>query len=523
MPLTPQPLHIFRKDVTHLWPETLVVVALFVAFAAAAPSRWTGSEYVVVSTLLALFLKVFLMPISWLVVISRLIHDEPLVGDRQFWTSRPYHWASLLAAKVLYIVAFLYVPFLLMQVYLLKHAGLYPTTVIPELLHNLLLLTVVIVVPIAAISAVTSTFPRVLLSFIGAVIYLLVVGLVVVWLILRRMPPPSLEPIIVGLFIVLPLIALVYQYATRKTATSRAILLATPIVIALVLLLTPTTALIRHAYPIATTPSLTALPEGLGPKQPQAGNLIVQHGDVQVGILVKVDGTDKDSNYLIDGVSATVTGPGVSWTSPYITQVNGAINAGQQITAIPVVMPLAVFNQVSRSPADVHLSVAVQQLKGDPPATWKSSATPFSVPGHGICSYSSERTDDVPVCRYPFQLPKVNYVTAPLVPSCGVPNAPKTQGVLNMSRTVSLLDFDPVVVQPLALQNRSQQPQPNQPPPGVLCPGTPLVFIEAHNQAKNRIEVDEKNLLLVNYATHHPDKMQGEPAPGAAAGQPQLQ
>ena len=30
MSRTPQPLHIFRKDILHLWPEALVVVALLI-------------------------------------------------------------------------------------------------------------------------------------------------------------------------------------------------------------------------------------------------------------------------------------------------------------------------------------------------------------------------------------------------------------------------------------------------------------------------------------------------------------
>ena len=501
--MTPQPLHIFRKDVTHLWPETLVVLALFLGFALAAPSHWNGTEYALVANLLALFLKVFLMPVSWLVVISRLIHDEPLVGDRQFWTSRPYHWLSLLAAKALYIATFLYLPFLLMQVFLLKHAGLHPTTVLPALLHNLLLLTVVIVVPIAAISAVTSTFPRVLLSFIGAILYLLVIGLFVVWIILRRMPPPALEPVVIGLFILLPLIALIYQYATRETARSRAILLATPLLIAILLLFTPATALIRHAYPVAKIPTLSGLPEGLGPKAQQPGNLLIHSGNVQLGVPVTVAQADANSNYLVDGISATVDAPGVHWTSPYLTQVGLSINVGSPFAVLPVVMPLSVFNQIGSVPATVHLSIAVQQLQGDKPAIWKATSAPFSVPGNGICSWSTDTPDAPPTCRYPFHLPKINYVTAPLVPSCGAPNAQSTQGVANMSSTVSLIDFDPVVTTPLNLTARSQQPQqPNAPPAGVLCPGTPLTFIEAHNQAKNRLEVQETNLLLANYATH---------------------
>ncbi len=506
--MPPQPLHIFRKDLMHLWPETLMVLALFIACAWAAPSRWIGNEYAGIINLLAIFLKVFLMPISWLVLISRLIHDEPLVGDRQFWTSRPYHWASLMAAKFLYIAAFLYLPFLLMQVYLLKHAGLYPTTAIPALLHNLLLLTVVIVVPIAAISAVTSSFPRVLLSFIGAIVYLLIIGLFVVWIILRRMPPPALEPIVIGLFILLPLAALVLQYATRHTAHSRAILIATPLVIAIVLLATPATALIRHSYPVASVPKLSPLPDGLGPKHPQPGNLAISRGDVQVTIPFLIADADRQSNYVINGAAATIDGPGIHWSAPYITQVGSHITAGSPFSYVPIVMPLSVFNQVGHAPADVHLSLAVQQLKADLPATWKTSREPFSVPGHGVCSYSSERPDDPPICHYPFKLPEVNYVTANLSASCAAGGGPTTPGSLDLSSRVSLLDFDPVVTEPLILSPRGQQP--GQPPAGgnLLCPGTPLTFIEAHEQARNRLEVDEKNLLLENYAMHNPDKSQ---------------
>ncbi len=70
----PQPLHIFRKDLVHLWPETLFVLLLFVAFAVAAPSGWTGSEYLVYVAILAFLLKI-LMPVSWLELIARAIQD----------------------------------------------------------------------------------------------------------------------------------------------------------------------------------------------------------------------------------------------------------------------------------------------------------------------------------------------------------------------------------------------------------------------------------------------------------------
>ena len=501
MPRTPQSIHILRKDLMHLWPETLIVVGLFIAFAWASPSRWSGSqnEIVGIVSLLAVFLKAFLMPVSWLVLVSRLIHDEPLVGDRQFWTSRPYHWLSLLVSKILYLLIFLYLPFLLMQVYLLKRADLYPTTAIPELLHNLLLLTVIIVIPIAAISAVTSSFVKTLLSFIAAIIYLIVLSISIYFIVIHRMPPPALEPILTGLFIVLPATALIYQYATRRTTISRAILIATPAVIALLLLITPATALIKHAYPVSSTPTLGALPAEFGPKAPQQGDLFVLANRVQIGIPFTVANADKESNYAVTGVAATVIAPGVHWSSPYVEVANARINAGSPISVVPIEMPLKTFNDIGHSSADVHLSITVQQLKADKPSTWKASGNSFAVPGHGVCSFDPLHADAPPLCRYAFKTPDLNFASAPLSASCSDPTGPKQTGIAQLTSGAGFVDFDPVNTQTLAFTNPG--PQRGQ-PAGSLCPGTDISFIEGHNAAKLRLELDEKQLILENYATH---------------------
>ena len=504
MPRTPQPIHILRKDLIHLWPETLIVVGLFIACAWASPSRWTASQNEIAGLVpfLAVFLKAFLMPVSWLVLISRLIHDEPLVGDRQFWTSRPYHWLSLLASKLLYLLLFLYLPFLLMQIYLLKHAGLYPTTAIPELLHNLLLLTVIIVIPIAALSAVTSSFVKTLLSFIAAIIYLIILSITIYFIVARRMPPPALEPILTGLFIVLPAVALIYQYATRRTAISRAILIATPAVIALLLLITPATALIRNSYPVASIPRIAPLPDGFGPRAPEPGDLFIVFHKVQIGIPFTVTDADKDSNYIVTGIAATVDAPGIHWASSYVTPSRDSrINAGSPISAVPLDMPLDIFNQIGHAPADVHLSITLQQVKADKPATWQAAGNSFAVPGHGVCSFDPAHPDSPPVCRYPFKTPDLNFASAPLSSSCVTPSPEKQTGIAQMNSGAPFVDFDPVNTQTLAFSSAERGQAP-----GVLCPGTPISFVEGHNQAKLRLELDEKQLLLENYAVHAPTR-----------------
>ena len=491
----PQPLHIFRKDLLHLWPETLVVLLLFAAFCWAAPSGWSGSQYAGVATLLATFLKYFLMPISWLVLISRLIHDEPLVGDRQFWTSRPYHWAKLLAAKAIFLGVFLYLPFLLMQIFLLKRAGLYPTTVIPALLHNLLLLTAILVVPLAAIAAVTATFARMLLSTIGALIYLLIVGLGLLYLIFRRMPPPGFEYLVLTLLVVLPLAALIYQYATRRTPITRILLLGTPLLVALLLVIVPATALIRRAYPVAgsaSDPKLAPVPAQLLPKTAPAGALRVINNMVEVGMPVATSGVDEQSNYTIKGGAVTLDAAGLHWTSPYLNEFGTEINAYRPGLLVPVAVPLDIFNRLKSTPTEVHLSLAADHLKLDPPSTWKSSAEGFAVPGHGRCTWPADDPDAPPVCRFPFAAPEPNFVSARLpATSCSDPEATRTPHQMNLAAGSSTLDFDPVVTAPLSFPNRGQGPASH-----ALCAGTPLEFSQAKALGRVRMEVDLHGLLL---------------------------
>ena len=502
----PQPIHIFQKDVLHLWPETLITLALFAAFAWSVPYGWHTSEYSQFIPILTVLLHV-LMPIAWLVVIARLIQDEALVGDRQFWTSRPYHWASLLAAKLLFLVVFIYLPFFLMQVYLLKHAGLYPSTVLPSLLYNLLLLTVIVIVPLTALAAVTSTFPRLLLSAIGAIVYCLIVGVVFLVRFLLRMPPPHFFDLLLALAILLPAIALVYQYATRKTTISRAILLATPLVVVLLLLLTPAAALIRGAYPVdtsATAPKLTAISI---PASAETANapLRKERGDILLTLPFQVQGVDDKSNYSVEGVSATLQNSPAHWTSPYETAFGSAISGGLPYTVVRLTMPEHIFDQIRNTPTDLHVSLAAEHLQAQASTTWKSTLLPFSIPGKGVCFYPPRDSDNPggdPVCRFPLHPPDVLLASAEVAPSsCASPAGPAVPGRAQLgSPTPFTLDFNPVVLVPLALSTGDPAAQHHY----ELCPGTPITFLEAKDAGKVRFEIDARALTLDPYAARIP-------------------
>ena len=494
----PQSIRILQKDLRHLWPETLFVLLLFAAFAFAAPSGWNGSEYAAYASILAVLLKV-LMPISWLVMISRLIQDESLVGDRQFWTSRPYHWGKLLAAKVIFLIVCIYMPFFLMQVYLLKHAGLHPMTSLPALLHNLLLLTVVFIIPIAALAAVTSNFPRLLLSFLGTVLYLLVLVVILGYVTFLQMQPPHLDWILNGLFIVLPAVALLFQYRTRKTFISRTMLIATPILATIILLLVPTNSLIASAYPVLDkdAPKLTGLSDTFHPPAAQ-GKLQVFRNNVSVSLPVGVGGIDKDMNFLVVGTRTTVTGSGVTYKSGFQSSgSDGALSAGRPMTLLSFLVPSDVFNKIRTAPVDVHLQLAVEQLKAEKPSVWHATLLPFTVPGNGLCSFPADGSAAPPTCRYPLVQPEISFVTAQLAAgACGQPMAQPVTGQGSLGGRGTMLDFDPVITVPLQFRTGDPNPKHNY----VLCPGTALNFVEASKVGKASVVFDQKQVVLDAFA-----------------------
>jgi len=136
-----QALHIFKKDARYLSGEILLVIVLAGVFAWKLAVQWAE----------------ILLPIAAVYLIARLIHAEAIPGDRQFWTTRPYRWKSLLAAKVLFILVFVSVPTLLAQMYILSQAQLPVVGNYQGLLWSQFVTLIAVWLPIAALAAMTSS------------------------------------------------------------------------------------------------------------------------------------------------------------------------------------------------------------------------------------------------------------------------------------------------------------------------------------------------------------------------------
>ena len=138
-----QAVHIFRKDLRYLWREVWVVLLLAVMF-----------EYSVTANLAGITGILFEVAACWM--IARLIQAEILVGDNQFWITRPYAWQALLGAKIAFIFAFVQVPILFIHLVILIRTDFPLRSNLSGLLWEQLLFSICMSLPLATLAAITS-------------------------------------------------------------------------------------------------------------------------------------------------------------------------------------------------------------------------------------------------------------------------------------------------------------------------------------------------------------------------------
>ena len=159
-----QALLILRKDVRHLWPQ----IAVFWAMVA-------GHAYIYAVTpgnpKIALFLT---MPALVLIgacvyLIGALVHEDALIGDRQFWLTRPFDWRSFLAGKVLFAVVFMALPILVAQIVVTTVSGLPISSSLTALAPTEAKMLVLVAIAIA-FAVVTRNLTQLFLTLLVALI-----------------------------------------------------------------------------------------------------------------------------------------------------------------------------------------------------------------------------------------------------------------------------------------------------------------------------------------------------------------
>lgn len=150
-----QALHIFRKDVRHLRLEIGAIVLLLLVLIFTGVQSWEGLQEQGGRSPDDDNPMIVLLPVAWALLIVRAIQTEALPGDRHFWLTRPYSRSGLVMSKLLLIVAFVNVPFFLAQAVIVAADGLPVFANLGGLLWNQAMLSALVLLPVAAVAALT--------------------------------------------------------------------------------------------------------------------------------------------------------------------------------------------------------------------------------------------------------------------------------------------------------------------------------------------------------------------------------
>jgi len=474
-----QALHIFAKDARRFWPEILVSLAITAAFAWIYPSSWRPmEESQQLREMLASAITV-LVPISWAILIARVIHDESLVGDRQFWITRPYQWPQLLAAKALFLFVFLYLPLLFAQCALLYQAGFSPFSYVHGLLYNLLLLTGILILPVVAIATITSNFAKMILTSLGLV--LAIIALLIAGSYRTSVSLPSDGSWFFALFFCSILAVIILQYATRRTFRSRLLLEGGLLCMVAFGVASPDAMLVNRAYPRLAASDHPPVQLSFDPvRQAYVSRTARTPKDITLIIPLLVSGVAQGTAVKTDNIIATIEAPnGVHWTSRWqATYVENYLPSTQRSTAYFTVSK-DIYEQVKSLPLTVRLTFALTQLQSGATTTVPLTTGDFSVPGFGICSLSSFSVSNLH-CRFPMHRPRLSLVRSVLSKDlCPTNSSNEPEGISGQSWAGEVsdkpADFGITSVWDSGIfLTKAENPNPNSFQNYRLCPGSPL-------------------------------------------------
>jgi hypothetical protein len=523
-----QILHIFYKDVRRFRGEIAISLALLAVFTWMGPRLWRDAGLGAVSySPLGYFglghvdtLLMLLIPISWWLLIARVVHEERLVGDRQFWITRPYEWQNLLAAKALLVVCFVYLPLAAAQWWLLQMAGLHPANHIGALLYEWLLITAIFVLPLAALAAVTRNFARMTLTLLGVFVAVGIVAATLSALLQNggmHSPVEHDNPIGLPLLLVFCAAAVLIAYSRRKISLGRILLLALPVLLLLSQTFFSGDAMVNHAYPLSSAGVRLTLQDN--PMSFEAAHLALSRKELFVQIPLSAKGIAPGDLWMGKGVRVSIEAGGRTlWASSWQPWKFYLPSNGN--TTLAFFVDRAVFDRVQPAPVTLHLEIALDQARRAQFEASQISLRDVVIPGLGVCSsiVDPERSEIINgkptpaiagvTCRSALRYPQLTYVETasthgPCEAAAGTGPSPlevRGSWIGNLNTEPAELDIAPVRVVPLPFSANWIHHNPDQAVElNNLCPGAPITFTRYGLVRQLRTELTLENFQFPVY------------------------
>jgi hypothetical protein len=493
--------HIFRKDFRHHWREIAASIALLAAMSWSDIAQWMEPRLAVnAPPLLGLLsqLVVPLVPISWMFLIVRVVQGESLVGDRQFWVTRPYDWKSLLAAKVLFVLTFINLPLFLADLFLLLKAGFSPSAYLVSLLWLQLMWILMIFVPTAALAAVTRSIAQMLLALLFIVLFA-IGSSAVASLVPNSGYSSDTGPVYLALVALAAIAVVLLQYSRRKTTLSRWLLVGLGVAALLVLVAAPYRTLIAHDYPLAGGSS-APLQLTLRPPNPLQGTTTYGgNSKLAVHFGFDVSGLPKDSFVLLNGRMLTLTNSqGAHWDSGW-EEARLPIYSDQRFVNIDFYMKKEEYDRMKSSPVQAHVLLAFTLYHDKNQRTFSVPPGEFSVPDLGFCTAGI--TWATFTCRTPLRTANIQMSYQMAASTCPLSKNEIRATAGEMAREFipgeqpAEFGISPVEIKQLNLYawQNTDRSNPN------ACPGTPVTISNPEEAGRSRLELQYDNFTLPDY------------------------
>jgi hypothetical protein len=499
-----QILHIFKKDIRHHYPEILLSLTVLAAYVWNQPDQWVPRQ--LSENRLRDFLTgglTIAVVVSWCMLVVRVVQGENLVGDRQFWVTKPYDREKLLAAKLLFMLVFISMPMLIAGSVLFAEGGFgSPLPALSAIFSTQAGSTAFIFVIAAALAAVTASITQFLLASLAIGAFVAIVAAVAAYIPSQSFSSDS-DTLQEGILVIGCIVAVIWQYAGRRTASSRRLLAVTAFAIFFVVVATPYQTLVARKYvlPPAGTQSVQL---AFDETKPPAPDVVPrrEEKDVEIQIPIKVRAIAAATSVSVDGAMLSLHAPdGQKWSSGW-NPVGQHLFPEDQGFNSTFKVKKAFFEHVKATPVQAHISFALSTFQNGETKRIIATSGEFRVPGLGFCSIVRGYATDSLRCRYAFETPTVlTTVSSSEMPCPFTADGAPPPGLISRDWSGSSVS-DPVSpVGTLNIYFWKWEGNTDTKSSPSLCPGTSLIFRtqEAGRQMRKEIEID--GIQLGDYQT----------------------
>jgi hypothetical protein len=506
-----QVLHIFLKDLRHYWRESVVSAGLLVAFAWNEMRGWLHDNDLAFG-LGGFFsfgflsgLIVALVPVAWSFLAVRTIQGESLVGNRQFWVTRPYEWKKLLTAKLLFVVTFVNLPLLITQVFLLAKAGFSPAQHAVGLLWMQIMMWLCFMLPIVALATVTATVVQVILALLIVVLYAVGMG------VLSEYIPSSgfsgtMDSVTAGLLICACFFVILLQYARRETTKARLILVGLAVAMLFILAFTPYKALVDREFPPISSGQLPPLQISLLPpdKAFSEARAPQENDETQIRMPLRVSGIASGSVLIMSGVLIEIESVnGIRWNSSWKSP-GLFLFPEQDRSQIDFALKKKLFERLKSSPVKVRVSLALSVFLDQHAREFITPEGSFLLPEVGRCSAEGGYYRRIH-CLAPLRGPSFLLMRADMSKdTCPLAKgeSPHSPGELAWGWVQNggsePAEFGITPVKPVNLYLSSTNTSPRDWGLGI-CPGTELTLSNPQIMRRTQITVHFEGVPLLDY------------------------